>query len=86
MTPTPKPFAGHVATLNIDFGARTITLTSLTGDALTLPVEPSGVQIAISSGHERPKVTVPARDLSYYDEISGLKSRPATRAAISPQQ
>ena len=79
MTSTSKPFAGHVATLDIDFVARTITLTSLTGDALTLPVELSGIQIAIASGYERPKVTVPVRDLSYYNEITGLKSRSATR-------
>lgn len=86
MTPTPKPLTEPVASIAIDFVARTITLTPLLGAALSLPVEPSGVQIAIASGYERPKFTVPVRDLSYYNEIPGLKNRSAARGDASKRQ
>lgn len=69
MTPTSRPMTDPVASIDIDFGARTITLTP--------PIEPRGVQITIASGCERPNVTVPVRDLSHYDEALRLKNRPA---------
>lgn len=85
MTPTPKPLTEPVASIDIDFAGRTITLTSLLGAALTLPVEMSGVQITITSPYERPKVNVAVRDLSYYNQFIPTKKRRAAAEDSSKQ-
>lgn len=93
MTPTSKPLATPVASIAIDLAGRTITLTSLLGDALSLPVERSGVEITIVSADERPKVStagrpvlsVPVRDLSYYNQFIPAKSRRAPAKDSSTQ-